>query len=87
MTQQLPTYTITINSFEGGVLMGMIEKEGDRAKLPMKGVLQQLVAIKQSIEKKEGVVRTLLPNGMLEIKDKEGNQIIRPPYSWEIEGN
>ncbi len=84
---ELPTHTITINSFEGGVLMGLIEKAEDRIKPMLTGVNQQLIAIKQDIEKAEGVVKTILPNGMLEVKDAAGNKIIRAPLSWEITGN
>lgn len=84
---ELPTYTITLNAFEGGVLMGLIESAEERVKPMVKGVSRQLIVIKQDIEKAEGVVKTLLPNGMLEIKDNSGNLIIRPPLSWEIEGN
>jgi len=43
--------------------------------------------MKRDIEKANGVVRKLLPNGMLEISDEDGNRIIRAPYSWEVEGN
>ena len=87
MATQLPTYTIEVNAFEAGVLMGMIEGAEDRVKPSLKGVRGQLIAMKRDIEKAVGVVKTLLPNGMLEIKDKDGNRIIRAPYSWEIEGN
>lgn len=87
MATQLPTYTIEVNAFEAGVLMGMIEGAEDRTKPSLKGVRGQLIAMKRDIEKANGVVKNILPNGMLEIKDKDGNRIIRPPYSWEIEGN
>ena len=87
MATQLPTYTIEVNAFEAGVLMGMIESSEERIKPSLKGVRGQLVAMKRDIEKADGVVKTILPNGMLEIKDEDGNRIIRPPYSWEIEGN
>ena len=87
MATQLPTYTIQMNAFEAGVLMGVMEKEGERVKQPLARVWQQLVALKKKVEEAEGVVKKLLPNGMLEITDPSGNRIIRPPYSWEIEGN
>ena len=87
MATQLPAYTITVNAFEGGVLMGMIEEAEDRLKPSLKGVRGQLIAMKRDIEKANGVVKKLLPNGMLEIKDKDGNRIIRAPYSWEVDGN
>ena len=87
MATQLPTYTIEVNAFEAGGLMGMIEGAEDRIKPSLKGVRGQLVVMKRDIEKADGVVKRLLPNGMLEIKDVDGNLIIRPPYSWEVEGN
>lgn len=84
---ELPSYTIRVNPFEAGVLMGMIEGAEERIKPALSGVRKQLVALKKDVEKAEGVVKTLLPNGMLEITDNDGNIIIRPPYSWEIEDN
>ena len=87
MATQLPTYTVTVNAFEAGVLVGIIEGAEERLKPSLRGVRSQLIAMKRDIEKADGVVRKLLPNGMMEIIDVDGNQIIRPPYSWEIEGN
>ena len=84
---QLQTYTITVNPYEAGVLMGMMEKEGETIKQPLSHVWQQLVRLKKAIEKADGVVKKILPNGMLELTDEDGNRIIRPPYSWEIEDN
>jgi len=87
MAIQLLNYTVTVNAFEAGVLMGMIESAEERLKPSLRGLRGQLIAMKQDIEKAEGVVKNLLPNGMLEITDEDGNRIIRPPYSWEVEGN
>lgn len=87
MATQLPTYTVQVNAFEAGVLMGMIEGAEERVKPSLSGVRSQLVAMKRDIEKDVGVTKNLLPNGMLEITDVDGNRIIRPPYSWEVEGN
>jgi len=87
MATQLPNYTLTVNAFEAGVLMGMIESAEERFKPSLSGVRSQLIAMKKDIEKADGVVKKLLPNGMLEIIDEDGNRIIRPPYSWEIEAN
>lgn len=84
---QLPTYTITCNAFEAGVLMGMIESAEEKLKPSLGGLRSQLIAMKKDIEKADGVVKKILSNGMLEITDVDGNRIIRPPYSWEIEGN
>jgi len=87
MVTQLPTYSISVNAFKAGVLMGMIEGAEERVKPSLSGVRGQLIVMKKDIEKAEGVVKNLLPNGMLEITDEDGNRIIRPPYSWEVEGN
>lgn len=87
MATQLPTHTITVNVFEAGVLMGMIESEGDRVRRPLSNVWRQLVELKKKVEEADGVVKKLLPNGMLELTDPDGNRIIRPLYSWEIESN
>ena len=76
---QLQTYTIIVNPFEAGALMGMMEKEGETIKRPLSNVWQQLVVLKKAIEKAEGVVKKILPNGMLEMTDEDGNRIIRPP--------
>uniref|UniRef100_A0A6M3X591 Uncharacterized protein n=1 Tax=viral metagenome TaxID=1070528 RepID=A0A6M3X591_9ZZZZ len=87
MATQLPTYTIQVNAFEAGALMGMIESAEDRIKPSLSGVWGQLIAMKRDIEKADGVTKNLLPNGMLEITDVDGNRIIRAPYSWEVESN
>lgn len=87
MTTQLPNYTIEVDAFEAGVLMGMIEDSEERLKPSLKRLRSQLIAMKRDIEKAEGVVKKLLPNGMLELTDIDGNRIIRPPYSWEVEDN
>jgi len=87
MAIQLPIYSISLNAFEAGILMGMIEGAEERIKPSLSGVRSQLIAMKKDIEKAEGVMKKILPNGMLEIIDDVGNRITRPPYSWEIEGN
>lgn len=87
MATEETQYTLSVNAFEAGVLMGLMEKEGDRVKRPLQKVWSQLVAMKKEIEKSEGVIKEILPTGMLKISDRDGNTIIRAPYSWEIEGN
>lgn len=87
MATQPTDYTIKVNAFEAGVLMGMLEGSQERVKHALSRMRQQLIAMKNDIEKADGVVKTLLPSGLLEIKDVDGNRIIRPPYSWEVEGN
>lgn len=80
-------YNIKVNAFEAGILMGMIEGAEERIKPSLSGVRSQLIALKKDFEEAGGVVKRLLLNGMLEITDKDGNIIIRPPYSWEVEDN
>ena len=87
MATQLPTYSISVNVFEAGVLMGMIEGAEEHIKPSLSGIRNQLIVMKRDIEKGDGVVKKILPGGMLEITDEDGNRIIRPPYSWEVEGN
>ena len=87
MATQPPVYTIQMNAFEAGVLMGIVESAEERIKPALSGVRRQLIAMKRDVEKANGVVKNLLPSGMLEITDQDGNRIIRAPYSWEIEGN
>ena len=46
MAIQLPNYTLTLNAFEAGVLMGMIEGAEERIKPPLSGMRSQLIAMK-----------------------------------------
>lgn len=87
MAIDVKEYALTANVFELGFLMGLIEEQGDPAKRPLSSVWKQLVEIKKEIEKAEGVTKEVLPGGMLKISDRDGNTIIRGPYSWEVEGN
>lgn len=82
-----PTYTIQITPFEGGLLMSLIEQAPERSKPALGDIRRQLIVMKMDIEKAVGVTKKILPSGMMEIRDADGNRIIRPPYSWEIEGN
>lgn len=51
MATQLPNFTVTVNAFEAGVLMGMIESAEERLKPSLRGVRAQLIAMKRDIEK------------------------------------
>jgi hypothetical protein len=85
---QLPVYTIKVDALQAGILIGLIETSPEPAfKLAMEGVFSQLIALKRDAEKADGVTKRLLPDGQLEITDKDGTKIIRPPYSWEIGNN
>jgi hypothetical protein len=80
-------YTIKLNSFELGVLTGVIMQLEDRKQQALKPVWEQLMAFKKQLEEESGVKKEVLPGGMLKITDKDGNEIIRAPYPWEVGGN
>lgn len=80
-------YIIKLNPFELGLLHGVIMQLDDKDQQPLSAVLKQLVNIKRQFEQEAGVKKEVLPGGMLKITDKDGNVIIRAPYSFEIEGN
>ena len=73
---------IRLNPFQSGILMAMII-ESEHKDGPLKNVYEQLIEIKEQIEKEAGVEKELLPNGLLKITDRGGNIIIRPPMEWE----
>ena len=87
MSEQEEKFTLSINPYEAGVLMGVITKQGAQVRSSLSGVYKQLVALKNRVEEAAGVAKKILPGGMLEISDRDGNKIIRAPYAWEIEGN
>ncbi|TET10079.1 hypothetical protein E3J84_04455, partial [Candidatus Aerophobetes bacterium] len=81
------TYMLRVNAFEAGLLMGVIMQDEELIKHTLANVWKQLVEMKKEIEEAEGVKKEVLPGGMLQITDNDGNIIIRRPYPWEIEGN
>jgi len=80
-------FTINLNAFESGVLMGVIIQLDDRKRQALKSVYEQLVALKKEVEEEAGVKKEIIPGGRLKITDTSGNIIIREPYPWEVEGN
>lgn len=80
-------YSIKLNSFESGILLGAIMQMEDRNRQALNHVWEQLVAFKRQAEREAGVKKEVLPGGMLKITDKDGNVIIRQPYPYEAEGN
>ncbi|MBA7506586.1 hypothetical protein ES706_05278 [subsurface metagenome] len=80
-------YTIKLNSFELGVLTGVIMQLDDRKQRALKPVWEQLIALKKQLEEEAGVTKEIIPGGMLKITDRDGNVIIRAPYPFEVEGN
>lgn len=87
MAIELPVYTLKVNVFEMGVLMGVIMQEEDRIKRSLDGVWKQLVYYKREVEKADGVVKEMLPGGKIKLTHADGTVIIREPYPYEIEGN
>ena len=84
---QLDKFTIRLNPFEAGALMGLIMQAEDGVRQDLNGVWQQLVTHKKQTEQEAGVTKEALPGGLLRITDKAGNVIIRAPYPFEVEGN
>ncbi len=51
------------------------------------GLTQKLAALKKAAEEEAGVTKEILPGGMIRIKDRDGNVVIRAPLPYEVEGN
>lgn len=81
------TQTLKVNAFEGGCLMGLITQAEDRVRLTLDDVWKRLVALKKAAEEEAGVTKEILPGGMIRIKDRDGNVVIRAPLPYEVEGN
>ncbi|MBA7531586.1 hypothetical protein ES705_23799 [subsurface metagenome] len=45
------------------------------------------MAYKKTAEEEAGVTKEILPGGMIRIRDRDGNVIIRAPLPYEAEGN
>lgn len=58
---KIPTYTIQVNPFESGVLLGLIEFAEERTKIALSGVRNQLISVCKDIEKAAGVVKKSSP--------------------------
>jgi len=67
--------------------MGVIMQLDAKQRLALSGVWEQLVQLKKEAEEEAGVKREIIPGGLLKLTDKYGNEIIREPYPFEIEGN
>ena len=80
-------YTIKLNSFELGVLSGVIMQSDERTQTALKPVWEQLITLKKQFEEEAGVKKEVLPGRMLKITDRDGNVIIREPFPWEVGGN
>ena len=80
-------YTIKLNSFELGVLTGVMMQLDERKQRVLKSVGEQLLEYKRQFEQEAGVKKEILPGGMLKMTDKDGTVIIREPLPFETEGN
>lgn len=75
-------YTIKLNAFEVGTLVGLLGKhraEADR----LNNVLQQLIKWSRKMKEDAGVKVEKLADGLLKFTDCDGTTIIRAPYPWE----
>jgi len=79
--------TIEVGAMECGVLYGLILQSSPSEHTILNNVLEQLTAIKLTVEKEAGVTKEMLPGGLLRSTDKDGNVIVRPPFPYETEGN
>ncbi len=75
-------YSIRLNAFETGVLMGFLEKE-KKTDGVFKNIYDQLVELKKQTEEADGVTKKLLPNGLIQLTDEDGITITRPLMEWE----
>lgn len=80
-------YTIKLNSFELGVLTGVIMQLDERNQRSLKPVWEQLITLKKQFEEEAGVKKEVLPGGKIRITDRDGTVIIREPMPWEVGGN
>ena len=79
--------TIKANGFQLGALLALVMTANPQTRQLLDSVLKQLVAIKKSVEEDAGVKKEILPGGMIQITDKDGNRITREPLPYEIENN
>lgn len=86
MTYKMAEWPITINTYQAGMLMGMLEAQGKQHG-PMETIWQQLIAIKKKVDSDAGVVKTILPGGMVRLLDDQGTTIVRPAMEWELKQN
>jgi len=75
-------YPIYVNAFESGVLTSVIWRSGEKETL--KEVLKQLLDLYKKFREEAGVKVTELGNGLIMLRDKDGNVIIRTKYEWEV---
>ena len=87
LKQQFPVFFLAVNAFECGVLSVVILQQEDRQRRALENVWKQLIALKKRFEGEAGVKMEMLPGGLIQITDKDGNVITRPPMPHEIEGN
>ena len=85
MEQQ--TFSIQLTPFQAGCLITLISESDERTRTCLAGVTRQMAELLRQLQEAAGVTRKLLPDGQLELTDRDGNRLVRPPYPWEVGGN
>ena len=80
---ELPTYPIPINSFEVGMLMGLISKMPDDRRRYLERFFTELTTLMQKFRDEESVKIENLGNNMIKMTDKSGATVVRERYKWE----
>lgn len=79
-------FIVKLNAFESGVLLGMIDNpKNAKQKEVLDEVMVQLIEHAKIMREEAGVTVMHLPNGLLQLQDRDGNTIVREPYEWEKE--
>lgn len=76
---------IKVDGFQSGCLMGLIMEANLGSRMLLGSVWEQLLALKKKAEEEAGVVKEILPGGMIRLTDKDGNVITREALPWETE--
>ncbi|MBA7707275.1 hypothetical protein ES703_116144 [subsurface metagenome] len=79
--------TLHLNGLELGILTGLIMQALPQTQNLLHRVWKQLMTIKKVIEEEAGVTKEILPGGLIQMRDRDGNVITREPLPHEIEGN
>lgn len=78
---------IKVSLNECGLLLGFLGYTDPQTRMMIDNVWKQLVALKKKAEEDAGVTKELLPDGMIQIIDRDGNKFTRPALPYEIELN
>jgi len=81
--RKMKKYPIYVNSFEAGLLTGIIGQLEPDKKGPLKQVFDQLLNLGKKFREESGVTVTGLGNDVVQLRDRDGKVIIRQKYDWE----